>query len=171
MILSGQQIAKARIAGLLTIEPFDSAQLNPNSYNYRLGTSLRMFPEHTIFDSREPKIGGVSRPIPEEGIVLEPKRLYLGHTHEVIGSSRYVTSLIGRSSVGRLGLFLQVSANLGHQGSVHKWTLELTACLPIRIYPSMLIGQITFWEVSGSPLAYAGKYGNFNEETECLEPL
>lgn len=56
-------------------------------------------------------------------------------------------SLIGRSSTGRLGLFLQVSADLGHTGAEHKWTLELVAAKPIKIYPNMIIGQISFGKI------------------------
>ncbi|OJH35768.1 dCTP deaminase domain-containing protein [Cystobacter ferrugineus] len=51
---------------------------------------------------------------PPEGFLLQPGRVYLGSTQEVIGTDTYVPSLIGRSSLGRLGLFLQITADLGH---------------------------------------------------------
>ena len=65
-----------------------------------------------------------------------------------------------------MGLFLQVSANLGHVGSDHCWTLELVAAYPIRIYPKMRIGQISFWENKGDANEYNGYYGNFSTITE-----
>ena len=75
-------------------------------------------------------------------------------------------SLIGRSSIGRLGLFLQLSADLGHVGSKHKWTLELVAAKPIIIYPFMKIGQISFWENDGDFKEYSGEYGKYSIPTE-----
>ena len=106
--------------------------------------------------------------IPKEGIKLEPQRLYLANTYETIGSKEYVTSLIGRSSVGRLGLFLQISADLGNLGDAHKWTLELTCVQPIIIYPYMIIGQVSFWLPEGKINLYAGEYNKYNVPQECI---
>lgn len=71
-------------------------------------------------------------------------------------------SLIGRSSTGRLGLFLQVSADLGHTGSVHKWTLELVTAKPFRVYPGMITGQISFWLNYGDASLYEGGYSAYS---------
>lgn len=81
---------------------------------------------------------------------------------ETLGSNKYAMSLIGRSSLGRLGLFLQVSANLGHTGSIHKWTLELVATKKIKIYTFMIIGQISFWTNKGDIKLYKNSYSDFN---------
>ena len=77
-------------------------------------------------------------------------------------------SLIGRSSMGRLGLFLQVSANLGHTTSCHQWTLELVAAKPIRLYPNMIIGQVTFWDNQGEIYDHPFTYANFSLPTEQI---
>ena len=71
-------------------------------------------------------------------------------------------SLIGRSSTGRLGLFLQVSADLGHTGSVHNWTLEIVAAKAIVIYPGMIVGQISFWENLGDVSPYCLGYSVYS---------
>jgi dCTP deaminase len=75
-------------------------------------------------------------------------------------------SLIGRSSIGRYGLFLQVSANLGHTTSEHKWTLELVATQKIRLYSEMIIGQVSFWRNFGEIEKYNGKYGFLSHPQE-----
>lgn len=77
-------------------------------------------------------------------------------------------SLIGRSSVGRLGLFLQVSADLGHTTSQHQWTLELVAAKPIILYPNMKIGQVTFWNNCGVLKPDTFTYANFNYPYEAI---
>lgn len=141
------------------IEPFAPRQVNPNSYNYRLGPELLELTD-TVMD---PKLPLASRHIPlgPRGHVLRPGKLYLAHTLELIGSRYYVTSLIGRSTMGRLGLWLQVTADLGHLGAQHKWTLELKVVQPLRIYPGMLVGQVTFWHHLGnSDHQYQGKYAH-----------
>ena len=38
MILTGAKIKEAVEAGKITIDPFDPENINPNSYDFRLGT-------------------------------------------------------------------------------------------------------------------------------------
>ncbi len=166
MILTGSLIAEEENTGRITVEPFSPRQVNPNSYNYRLGRKLKVFRE---FDGQKSTFDEID--LPEEGYVLKPKQMYLGHTLERIGSSEYAMSLIGRSSIGRLGLFLQISANLGHTTSAHQWTLELVATKLIRIYPGMIIGQVSFWENSGGIDTYTGLHGTFDCPQESLSDL
>jgi dCTP deaminase len=160
MILTASEIAGQRASGAITIEPFDSARLNPCSYTYRLGPQLgvpRIAADGAVtFDMTA---------IPPEGYVLQPGRMYLGHTHELLGSDAFTMSLIGRSSLGRLGLFLQVSANLIHAGVKHQITLELVAALPLRVYAGMDVGEISFWQPYGDLQLYKEGYGKFNAPT------
>jgi dCTP deaminase len=90
--------------------------------------------------------------------LLVPGRLYLGSTQEQIGSGFYALTLLGRSTIGRLGLFLNATADLGHIGCYSNWTLEMSVVQPLRIYPLMPIGQIAFWSVSHRGLRYGGRY-------------
>jgi dCTP deaminase len=156
MILTGERIEREVRRGRIEIDPFDRRQLNPNSYNYRLGSLLRV-PMHGLQDADKP-VPFLDIRVPKEGLVLQPAQLYLGHTVERIGSGHFVTSLIGRSSLGRLGVYLQVSADLAQLGNVHAWTLELMVVQPIRVYPGMRIGQVSFWKPSGRRTEYEGRY-------------
>lgn len=165
MILTGTKISKEVEKGNIVIAPFSSEQINPNSYNYRLDSTIKVFDK---FDGDKSVFKEIE--ISEEGYVLEPRKMYLANTKEIIGSSKYAMSLIGRSSMGRYGLFLQVSANLGHTTSKHKWTLEIVAVLPIKLYPNMIIGQVSFWKNYGSVENYKGKYGFLNHPQESFVP-
>ncbi|MDX9855217.1 MAG: deoxycytidine deaminase [Candidatus Moranbacteria bacterium] len=166
MILTGSKIKEEINAGNIVIKPFSENQVNPNSYNYRLGSAIKVF---NRFDGKKALFKEIN--IPEDGYVLEPRKMYLATTKEVIGSSKYAMSLIGRSSMGRYGLFLQVSANLGHTTSEHRWTLEIVAALPIRLYPGMIIGQVSFWNNFGTVKKYDGRYGRLNHPQESYVPL
>ncbi|MEV7319736.1 deoxycytidine deaminase [Streptomyces sp. NPDC093970] len=167
MILTGRQIEAAVDAAEIVIRPFDPSRMNPNSYNYTLGRHLKF--TEGVLDARREVIWR-SVVIGDEGYVLVPGRLYLASTAEVIGSDTYVTSLIGRSSLGRLGLFVQVTADLGHQGAVHCWTLELTVVQPLRVVPGMPLGQVSFWRTAGSVTSYSGMYGQTSAPTPFWPP-
>jgi dCTP deaminase len=146
MILTGQEIKKYVKKGLITIDPFCEDSVNPNSYNYHLSPNLLLVEKG--LDSRK-KTEYKELTIPEEGLILEPHKLYLGVTKEIIGSKIFVTSLIGRSSIGRLGLFMQITADLGQLGHSHKWTLEMNVVKRLKVYPNMRIGQVSFWAPFG----------------------
>ncbi|BBH22584.1 deoxycytidine triphosphate deaminase [Paenibacillus baekrokdamisoli] len=161
MILTGLEIEKQVKSGRIHISPYIRENINPNSYNYRLAPIIYEL-QNGVIDSKQ-KTSFKRIEIPKEGLVLVPNKLYLGSTVEEIGSDYYVTQLIGRSSVGRLGLFLQITAPLGHLGAKHCWTLELTTVQPLKVYAYMKIGQVSFWEVQGETSLYNGLYHKYNE--------
>lgn len=163
MILSGIKIKEEVKKGNINIEPFFDELLNPNSYNYRLGDELLEIIDDVIDPYQKTKYKRIK--LTKKGYKLKPHHLYLGSTLEIIGSKKYVTQLIGRSSIGRLGLFLQVTAPLGHVGCNHCWTLELKAVQPLRVYPGMKIGQVTFWLLDGEKtITYdTGKYNYYKK--------
>lgn len=66
--------------------------------------------------------------------------------------------LFGRSSVGRLGLFVEITAPIGDIGFHGQWTLMLTPIRPLRVYEGMKIGQIMFFVSTGAIDLYRGKY-------------
>ena len=106
MILSGKEIKKQVKEGSITIDPFTDDQINPNSYNLRLHHDLLVY-DNDILDMRK-KNSASPLVIPDDGLQLEPHKLYLGRTVERTSTDKYVPMLEGRSSVGRLGLFLSL---------------------------------------------------------------
>jgi len=156
MILSGSEI-KAQLGTNIRIDPFEDEQLNPNSYNLRLHDELLVY-EEIILDMRKPSRFRRLR-IPEEGLVLEPNQLYLGRTIEHTETHNLVPMLEGRSSIGRLGLFVHVTAGFGDVGFCGFWTLEMFAVQPVRIYPGVQVAQIFYHTLEGAVTEYqSGKY-------------
>ncbi len=156
MILTGSEIAREHAAGRITIDPFEPSQVNPNSYNFRLGKRLRVYTQMPL-DPRSPN-QYKELEIPEEGYVLEPGRLYLAHTEEILGGRCYAPTFAARSSVARLGLFINLSASLGDIGYEGQWTLQLFTMNRVRVYHSMNIGQMMWWRPQGDVQLYDGKY-------------
>jgi len=158
MILSGKEILK-RIGKEIIIEPFEETRINPNSYNLSLADELLVY-ENSSLDMKTPNPTRKIK-IPEEGLLLEPNKLYLGRTNEFTKTDTYVPMLEGRSSTGRLGLFIHVTAGFGDIGFAGYWTLEIFCVQPVRIYPNVEICQIYYHDISGEfDLYRSGKYQN-----------
>jgi dCTP deaminase len=158
MVLSGLEI-KRLLGGDIIIDPFDPSRLNPNSYNLTLHNELMVY-EEVVLDMR--KANRVRRiTIPAEGLVLQPNQLYLGRTVERTETHNLVPMIEGRSSIGRLGLFVHVTAGFGDVGFRGYWTLEIFAVQPVRIYPAVAICQIFYHAIQGAFVEYASdKYQN-----------
>jgi dCTP deaminase len=158
MVLSGREIQR-NLGERIVIDPFEVSQLNPNSYNLRLHNGLRVY-EHRELDMRTENTSR-ELSIPEEGLLLEPHRLYLGRTVEYTATDGFVPMLEGRSSVGRLGLFVHITAGFGDVGFRGYWTLEMFCVQPIRIYAGVEICQVFYHTIEGDYDPYrSGKYQN-----------
>ncbi len=157
MILSGLEIKKEIARGNIVITPYDAKRVNPNSYNLRLADELLVYDD----DMLDMKVENACRRIhiPESGLVLKPGVLYLGRTEEFTETKTFVPMLEGRSSVGRLGLTIHVTAGFGDVGFSGFWTLEMQCVKPIRIYPRVEICQIYYHTLLGQYETYdGGKY-------------
>lgn len=156
MILSGKQIALERSAGRIVIEPFDEAAMNPNSYNFTLADRLVVYADEMLDASADNPT--IELRIPPEGLILRANRLYLAATREVMGSEHFAPTFAARSSIARLGLFINLSAPLGDIGFVGRWTLQLYPTHDVRVYAGMQIGQMIWWQPLGEVALYDGKY-------------
>ena len=164
MILTGPEILK-RLNRDIVIEPFHLDQLNPNSYNLRLHQDLLIYTERVLDMSRPNATQTLA--IPDEGLVLEPGRLYLGRTVERTFTQNLVPMLEGRSSIGRLGLFVHVTAGFGDVGFNGFWTLEISTIQPIRIFKNVEICQIFYHTLEGEAVPYrSGKY----QDNQGIQP-
>lgn len=158
MILSGKEIRR-RLGKEIGIEPFNEKRLNPNSYNLSLHDELLIY-ENPVLDMKKPNPVKTIR-IPESGLELQPGRLYLGRTVEYTKTENLVPMLEGRSSVGRLGLFIHITAGFGDVGFAGYWTLEMFCTQPVIIYPGVEICQIYYHTIEGDFDRYtSGKYQN-----------
>ena len=151
MILTGNQISE-RIGTDIRIDPFRPANVNPNSYNLTLHEDIMTYEEVVLDMGKENRVRHLK--IPKSGLVLEPNRLYLARTVEHTETRNLVPMIEGRSSIGRLGLFVHVTAGFGDVGVRGFWTLEMFAVQPIRIYPGVQICQIFYHEVTGEIQEY-----------------
>ena len=169
MILSGDRIFEEIQNGKIEIDPFDISRLNPNSYNVRLADELLTY-DNAVLDMKREEPYTVEKIPHSAGKLLIPGKLYLGRTMERTRAIGFVPMLEGRSSIGRLGVFIHATAGFGDNGFNGYWTLELSVVQPVIIYPEVEIAQLYFhtiaepteeWGEACIPMTYEhGKYQN-----------
>lgn len=151
MILSGEEIRRLH-GDALSIDPFDPERLNPNSYNLSLHDELLMY-EEVVLDAAKPNRYRRMR-IPKDGLTLQPGQLYLGRTVEYTSTHGLVPMIQGRSSLGRLGLFINPGGAVGDAGYCGTWTIEMHCVQPIRIHAGMQVCQIYYLRLDGECREY-----------------
>ncbi|GMV98994.1 MAG: dCTP deaminase [Candidatus Hydrogenedentota bacterium] len=159
MILPDRRIKELLASGDLVIDPLDDMQIGPASVDLRLGGTF-LTPRATtgMFSMAEPieyeRVEGEHFVVPAHGFVLAT-------TREVIKLPDYLTAFVeGRSSVGRLGLFIQNAGwvDPGFHGAI---TLELfnANTAPMRISAGRRICQLVIAQSDGPvDRPYQGKY-------------
>lgn len=158
MILSGKEIER-RLNSDIKITPFNPQQVGPNSYNLRLHNELMVYKDKVLDMKRKNDIQKII--LPETGLILQPGILYLGRTYEHTETNNLVPMIEGRSSIGRLGLFIHITAGFGDVGFKGYWTLEIFCVQPVKIYPHVEICQIFYHTIEGKFQNYeSNKYQN-----------
>lgn len=166
--LTGAEIVRQMIMGNIEIDDFDIKNLNPNSYNLTLGNILKIYRpiyqtkaknDHTMYLDILKENPYEEITITEEGFALMPGKVYIATTNERTFSNKFQPKIDGRSSVGRLGIMVHLTAGYGDIGFDGKWTLELAVIQPIIIYPNIPICQISFMVPAGdTSIQYNGRY-------------
>lgn len=151
MILSDSKILEEMAKGNIVIEPFDRKCLGSNSYDVHLGDTLFCYSQLNCIDAAKDNPGHFLH-IPSHGFELAPRRLYLASTLEYTETRDFVPYVDGKSSVGRLGVFIHATAGRGDSGFCNHWTLEMSVVEPVRIYAGMPIGQLTYHAMLGEVL-------------------
>lgn len=168
-ILTGQKILSNVNCGLIKIDPFNREQLNPNSYNLRLGNDFAFYKANrklTIYENPEPD-GTFNI---EDGckFVIQPGELVLGQTMEYTETDHYIPLIEGRSSIARQFCSIHFSAGFGDIGFKGHWTLEIVPMAPMTLWPGMEICQIYYHTPDGSISdLYQGRY-NKNDGVQTV---
>ncbi|CAN5861958.1 dCTP deaminase [soil metagenome] len=155
MIYSDRTIKESISSGKIAIEPYEPSYVQPSSVDLRVGNGFRVFVNHRYseIDPRAPQadLTQLVEVGDEEPFMLHPGEFVLGSTLERVRLGvDVVARLEGKSSLGRLGLLIHSTAGFIDPGFEGHITLELSnvATLPIAIYPSMKIGQISFYQMT-----------------------
>ena len=157
MILTKKAIYENIENGHIKITPFNKSQMNPNSYNLKLHNELLIYSSYPLDMKKENMTRTLM--IPKNGLMLQAGHLYLGRTLEYTEHHKHdiVPMIEGRSSVGRLGLSVHITAGFGDLGFIGYWTLELVPTIDIIVYPEIEICQIYYLQASNVDDPYESK--------------
>ena len=139
----------------LIIDPLDDSCIQPSSIDVKLSNHFLVFRNHTagMIDVKSDTTT-LTEPveIDDDGVfMLHPGEFVLGSTLERVGiPDDLVARVEGKSSLGRLGLLIHSTAGFVDAGFDGHITLELSnvANLPITLYPSMKIGQLSLMQMT-----------------------
>ncbi len=167
MILSDVTLKKMLQSGELAVDPIDDEQIQPASIDVRLGDHFLKIDENSVDVIR---LDGEVRyeELNQKEIVIPPNSFLLATTREYIRLPDDVTAFVeGRSSIGRIGLFIQNAGwvDPGFEGNI---TLELYNAnrLPIRLQADRRICQLVFARMDqATPNPYRGKYQGQRQTT------
>ena len=160
MILSDITIRNLLQANKLEISPLTDVQIQPASVDLRLGKHYLKVQENNIthINLDEPS---AYEEVESERFILPPKSFILATTMERVKLPDNLTGFVeGRSSIGRMGLFIQNAGwvDPGFEGEI---TLELYNAnhLPIILNTGRRICQLVLAEMDQTAAnPYRGKY-------------
>lgn len=160
MILSDKTIMKMQKEGTLVIEPLEESQIQPASVDVRLGNTFSIVedsPTGIITLEHEIKY----KTIQTDTYILFPGQFILATTMEYIRLPDHLTAFVeGRSSLGRMGLFIQNAGwvDPGFHGEITLELFNANRCA-IELKAGRRIGQLVFAEMDAAALhPYQGKY-------------
>ncbi len=160
MILSDKTLEKLIASGELVVYPLGEHSVQPASIDCRLGNKYLVIEDNTM-DVLTLDDQIKYREIESDSINIPPHSFLLATTYEYIKLPVDVTAFVeGRSSVGRMGLFIQNAGwvDPGFEGCV---TLELynANSLPIKLQAGRRLCQLVFCKMDqASQNPYCGKY-------------
>ena len=162
MILSDGEIRDYLATGELVIEPIEQAQIQPASVDVRLGNTFCVAKDSPTGIIRlDDKIE--YQTFTQDKYILLPGQFVLATTMERISLPKFLTIFVeGKSSLGRLGLFIQ-NAGWVDPGFSGEITLELfnASRFAIELHAGNRIAQLVIAKTGKEvEKPYHGKYLN-----------
>ena len=170
MFLSDTDILKEVKEGHITLEPFNEEQLQPATYDIKLGNTFIINDAHstTAIDPAKGVFPNTQTVEVKDGdeFVLHPGVSILGYSKERFGSDEYLIEVNGKSSLARIGLIVHNSASIVNPGHYLNIALELCNLnnVPIILRPGMEVAQLTFSTLSSHTERNYKQTGRYNED-------
>ena len=159
MILSDKTIKKKIFEGDIIISPMPvEKQFQPSSLDLRLDYIFKTYKHPTMacidtknkFMNLDNHTNTTKLKYRHDPFIIQPNDFVLAQTLEKIGVPNDIVGVVeGRSSFGRLGLLVHVTAGYIDPGFEGNITLEIKNLntIPLAIYPEQRICQIVFHEL------------------------
>ncbi len=160
MILSDKTILKMLKENSLVISPLNKEQVQPASVDVRLGNTF------SVVDDIDSRIITLDKKIKYKTIISDsylilPGQFVLATTMEYFELPNNLTAFVeGRSSLGRMGLFIQNAGwvDPGFKGEITLELFNANRCA-IKLQSGRRVGQLVFAQMDDTAWnPYNGKY-------------
>lgn len=152
-------------SGELVVDPIDEQSIQPASIDCRIGDHFLIL-EDTQMDVLSLDAEIKYREVTADTITIPPHTFLLATTQEYVKLPNNLTAFVeGRSSIGRIGLFIQ-NAGWVDPGFEGRITLELynASSLPIKLQAGKRMCQLVFCKMDHkADFPYRGKYQGQSE--------
>lgn len=160
MILSDKSISEMLGNGELVISPLEKGQIQPASVDIRLGNTYSIVEDSSLgIIGLEEQIA--YKTIKADSYLLLPGQFVLASTVEYFELPDDLTAFVeGRSSLGRMGLFIQNAGwvDPGFKGEITLELFNANRCA-IELKAGRRVGQLVFAKLDRPALnPYRGKY-------------
>jgi dCTP deaminase len=187
MMLSDEMIVTYIRDGFIGIDPFDENRVQAASYDLTLSNKFKDFSFYKVVNGEAVSLADIpldpsdketffySPTVELTSYVLDSGEFILGCTNEKIKLSSAVAGRVeGKSSIGRIGLFVHSTAGFIDPGFEGYITLEFFngSPRPIILRPGMAIAQLAFQTLSSpAKRPYGRERGSHYTDQLRPEPI
>lgn len=173
-MLTSKEIKRQMELGNIVIENLQGDALNkPNSCDLRLGNTLYVF-DYDIIDTKnshnylqevlnDQPVNLRKVVIPEEGLLLQPHKVYLAKTIERVTTHGFVPVMNGKATLSLLGVSIELTNGYKTDNFDGHLFLSIIATKPTIIYPDIKIANLAFFP----SLEKSNEIRNIDEEKSC----
>ena len=145
--------------GKIQISPYDSSQLTENGYKLKCGTKIAKFESNstaylTTADSAASQTR-IEYEIPENGVILEPRRMYEIELIETVTSEDYSIQIVPEDSLATYGVTLNASSTIDYNPP-GKLFITITSTQHVTLYPNQFIALAYFTSAEGDGIPSGG---------------
>ncbi len=156
-MLTNNEIKKQIKLGNITIDNLRKNALEkPNSCIVSITDTLYTF-DYAVVDTKEKntylkevisdKLSKLKEiKIPKKGLLLEPRKVYLAKTNEIIKTNGFVPVLNGRATLSLLGVSIELNSGYLEDHTDGRLVLSIVVTKPTIIYPDIEMGNLTFFK-------------------------
>lgn len=159
MAISKRILTRLINNGKIQISPYDSSQLTDNGYKLKCGTKIAKFESNsaaylTTADSATSQTR-IEYEIPENGVILEPRRIYEIELVETVTSEDYSIQIVPEDSLATYGVTLNASSTIDYNPP-GKLFITITSTQHVTLYPNQFIALAYFTSAEGDGIPSGG---------------
>lgn len=159
MPISRRNLIKLIEKGKIVMSPFDSSQLTENGYKLKCSTKIAKFENNSnayldTADSNKSQ-ARIEYEIPENGVIIEPRRIYELELVETVTSDDYSIQIVPWEGLATYGISLNVASEVAYNPP-GRLTVTLTSTQHMTLYPNQFIAQAYFTSAEGDGVPSGG---------------